>query len=38
VPYFPEHDIELSFDVVYDLEDIDRINRIRYVLSKSLTR
>jgi hypothetical protein len=38
VPYYPEHDTELQFDICFDAEDFNWINRLRYSFSKILTR
>ena len=38
VSYFPEHDIELAFDVTLDSQDILAINKVRYHISRLLTR
>ena len=38
IPYQPEHDMELQFDVNVDNDDINLINQLRYRISLSLTR
>ena len=38
IPYHPEHDMEIQFDVNIDNEDIDLINQLRYRISIALTR
>merc|ERR1711860_135099 len=35
VPYYREHDIEMSFDVDIDMDDIANINRIRHTINKA---
>jgi len=37
VPYYPEHDMELTFDVKITNEDIEKINILRYTISNALT-
>jgi len=38
VPYHPEHDMEIQFDVNIDNYDINLINQLRYRMSIALTR
>jgi len=38
VPYHPEHDMEIQFDVNIDNSDINLINQLRYRMSIALTR
>merc|ERR1719436_8331 len=37
VPYYPEHDMELTFDVKITNEDVENINELRYAISHALT-
>merc|ERR1719361_2911145 len=37
VPYYPSHDTELSFDVEITNDDIEKINKLRYVISHALS-
>merc|ERR1711879_952890 len=38
VPYQPEHDMELQFDINIDNDDINIINQLRYRISIAFTR